>query len=278
MKRILRAAWVNLLRWGSDPKYAAALVAVCLYLWNAYHDLIPYAQSLGHPEIAPYLFPLLPSLSGLITPVFLAYIILIIDAPFRTRHQQFVLQRTGKRIWAAGQIVYILAVSAIFTLALWLLTFLLVLPSIQWIASWGPVLTTAANNGLFVGNYGCMKNIAPIPATLWVAWVMFSVCFLLGMLMMACNLYLPKGTGTTLVAGLAIIPLFLSLFSQSPGPIKRLLWISPLSWMDRSLMGLSNEGLPSYAFAAAAPFLLGCILAAAVLANIHRVDLETDKE
>ena len=44
--------------------------------------------------------------------------LLISDAPFRNRQQQFILLRVGKRDWMGGQLLYILFTSVAFTAVL----------------------------------------------------------------------------------------------------------------------------------------------------------------
>ncbi len=104
-----------------------------------------------------------------------AFVLLLSDAPFRSRQQQFVLQRVGKRIWAAGQLLYLFLACLVFTLLLWVLTWIfLFLPRLEWGWDWGPVLTTVAASGISPEygvwglEYECMRNVTPLAATAWV--------------------------------------------------------------------------------------------------------------
>lgn len=58
--------------------------------------------------------------------------LLVSDAPFRNRQQQFVLLRVGKGAWIGGQLMYILFTSVVFTAALWLLSWIFLLPNLEW--------------------------------------------------------------------------------------------------------------------------------------------------
>ena len=132
----------------------------------------------------------------------LGFVLLVSDAPFRTKQQRFVIQRTGKRTWMAGQLLYILAISIGFTILIWILSWIWIVPHMEWNRDWGSVLKTAALNGV-PSTYGVymeipyviIKNTNPITATLWCAGSMSAVCFLLGVIMTACNLWLRKGCG-----------------------------------------------------------------------------------
>ena len=66
-----------------------------LYMWYETQGFVAYSRALGYP-VRPWLFPLLPCDPGNFVPIFLAFVLLVSDAPFRNRQQQFVLLRVGK--------------------------------------------------------------------------------------------------------------------------------------------------------------------------------------
>ena len=80
---------------------------------------------------------------------------------------------------------------------------------------------------------------------------------------------------TSILVGISLIPEY---FTIDPGVIKMTIWISPVSWMDRMLMGNNNQNLPSYAFGVLAPALLGSILSMFLILVIGKRDVETEKE
>ena len=133
-------------------------------------------------------------------------------------------------------------------------------------------------NAPLILSYGCMTSATPLEATLWVAGVMIAVCFLLGEIMVVCNLWARKGAGAVVVSGFSILPLVISVFAYAPRLTKRLLWISPVSWLDRSLMGNSHQNLPSYTYGALMPIGLGIALGLLIIGTIHRCNLDTQGE
>ncbi len=180
--------------------------------------------------------------------------------------------------------MYILFTSVVFTAALWLLSWIFLLPNL----AWG---TTGARfdhhcrgrgqwdyNAPLILSYGCMTSATPLEATLWVAGVMIAVCFLLGEIMVVCNLWARKGAGAVVVSGFSILPLVISVFAYAPRLTKRLFWISPVSWLDRSLMGNSHQNLPSYTYGALMPIGLGIALGLLIIGTIHRRNLDTQGE
>ena len=282
--QIFRIAQLNFLHWKKNPKYFTAILYLFLYSFNRLYGLGDYATSLGQP-IAPWILPFMPCMGVSFLPFMLGFALLISDAPFRTRQQRFIIQRTGKRAWILGQLLYILAVSIYFALLMWVLSWLWLLPHLEWNSDWGQVLRTASLNGI-PGTFGVyikipytiIKKTTPIEATIWSFSVMTAVCFLIGVIMSACNLWLRKGWGAVVIAILTAISLVLDGSAQNPGPIRYILWISPLNWMDYSLMGHSEQYLPSHAFGILCPALLGVIICIIMFLTIGKCDVETDKE
>ena len=282
--KLLRATRINLLQWRNDPKYLTVFLYMVLYMYKCVYGICGYAQDLGLP-IHPWVFPFLMRGWYTICPLMLGYVILIADAPFRNRQQQFILLRTGKRIWLGGQILYLFLLSMVFTGLFWLLSIVFILPEIKLSTDWGSFLTTIAINDV-PGEYGSaidaqysvMKGISPINATLWVAVVLIFVCFLLGLIMLLCNLWAKKGVGTVMVSAIVIMPMLTQFFQYTPYVYRYLTWISPMNWVDRSILGYTGQNLPSYTYAMVMPIVLSLILVIVAMTTIHRCNLETDKE
>ena len=128
--KLLRATRINLLRWSSDLKYPTVLLYIVLYMYQLIGNIGGYARELG-VKIHPWLFPFLLRNGIVICPLMLGFLLMISDAPFRNRQQQFVLLRIGKRVWMGGQILYLLLLSVVFTLLLYLLSVVYILPEIS---------------------------------------------------------------------------------------------------------------------------------------------------
>lgn len=279
--RILK---LNFLRWRHDPKCLAAMLYVILYSYDLLHGLRDYADSLGSP-IAPWVLPFLPCLGAGFLPMMLGFVLLVSDAPFATRQQRFVMQRTGKRVWIFGQLLSVFAVSVLFGLLLWVLSWVWLLPDLQWSGDWGGVLRTAAINGIPTSfhvymdfPYTLVKNTQPLAVTAWSLGAMIGVCFLLGTILAFCNLWLGKGWGAVIVAVLSAMSLILDYSAQNPGPIRKILWISPLNWMNYSLMGHREQLLPSHAYGILCPLLLGLIISSLMVLTIGKCNVEGTKE
>ena len=100
--KLFRICKINLIQWRINPKYLAVALYLVLYMWNSTRGYVSYCRDVGY-SIRPWLFPLLPGSPQFFLFIYIAFVLLLSDAPFRNRQQQFVLQRVGKRSWLAGQ-------------------------------------------------------------------------------------------------------------------------------------------------------------------------------
>lgn len=281
--KLIRATRINLLHWLNDPKYPAVLLYMAFYMYQLLGNISQYAKIL-EVKIHPWIFPFLMRNGDVICPLMLGYLLLIADAPFRNQHQQFVLLRIGKRIWLGGQILYLFLLSITFTVLLYLFSIIFNIFEIQFSTEWGSFLTTIALNGLpgqfgkIPASYAVMRNATPIEVTLWSVSSLTLVCFLLGLIMLICNLCGKKGIGTALVSTIVIMPYLTQFFQSTPYIYRYLTWITPTNWPDRSIMGQTGQNLPSYAYGIYMPLVLSLILVVIAISTVHRCNLDTDKE
>lgn len=199
--KLLRCCKLNVLQWRIQPKYFLCVVFLTLHMWNLLHGLNDYATALGY-RIHPWIFPFLPDTNWNFTVMLLLFVLMICDAPFRNGQQQFVLLRVGKQRWIAAQLLYLLFLSVLFTVFLWVLSWVFLWPNLEWAGDWGKVLQTAARTGAH-GDYAnvilspqMIKGTTPAVVTVWTGCMMIGVCFLLGEVVLLCNLWCQKGLGT----------------------------------------------------------------------------------
>ncbi len=164
--KLFRICKINLIQWRINPKYLAVALYLVLYMWNSTRGYVSYCRDVGY-SIRPWLFPPAARIAAILLFIYIAFVLLLSDAPFRNRQQQFVLQRVGKRSWLAGQLMYLFVTCLLFTALLWLLSWIFLLPCLEWGWDWGPVLTTAATTqidysyGLWSLTYACMQGRLP---------------------------------------------------------------------------------------------------------------------
>ena len=192
--------------------------------------------------------------------------------------------RVGKVRWLTGQIIYLFLLSFVFTISLFLLSILYILPRVEWSADWGNFLITIAVSGL-PGKYGSIdarysiiKDASPIYATTWTLTTFIFVCFLFGMVVLLCNLWLDKKIGVVIASAFAILPKITAIFQSKPYVFRYLTWISPLNWSDRSILGQTGQNLPSYTYGFVMPIILSAIMIIIAISTIHRCNFDATKE
>lgn len=276
----LKCCKMNLSQWRIHPKYLLCFLYLVLDMWHLTHGFLPYAREIGEP-ITPWILPLLPGYKTRYPIVMLAFVMLISDAPFRNEQQRLVIQRTGKRQWILGQILYLFLLSVIFTAVLFVLSWIFLLPRLQWNTQWGTVLETACRypdaysvTPPILPSFDILRGCTGLEATLWTMGVQVLICFFLGLLVMVCNLYTRQMVGIAVATALVFFSFFVRSFSNMNEYFRFLSWISPMSWSDRSLMGFTNMYLPPYSYGVYMPLILCTALIVLVVTTIHRKDVD----
>lgn len=125
-------------------------------------------------------------------------------------------------------------------------------------------------------SYYIMKGTTPLAATAWSAFAMVFSLFLMGEIMMVCNLWTKKGIGPGIVSAFLLLDFFLGYLV---GAIPReLVWVSPLNWIDRSMLVHPDQNLPSFGYAVGVLLGGGALLGTIILLNIHKCNLDATKE
>lgn len=282
--KAIKCCKINLMQWRIQPKYMLVLVFLVLRMMGMILPYKEFAVDTGF-KIAPYLLVALVRSSNWYMLFMLAYILLICDAPFMNRQQQFVLQRTGKVTWLRGQLLYLVVLSLSVTLLTWVLSWVFLLPHVDWTAQWGTGIQSATRYPSQFSVYPpylfplyILKNWTGIEAMAWVLLMQFLIGLFLGELVLVCNLWSKRGLGVAISAMLLLLSYMVSGYATTAGNIKRLIYLSPLSWMDLSLFGDTSVNQPPLEYALVMLLLLCVGLAALALSRIHKSSLDMDKE
>jgi len=154
-------------------------------------------------------------------------------------------------------------------------------PNLEWAGDWGKVLQTAARTGAH-GDYAnvilspqMIKGTTPAVVTVWTGCMMIGVCFLLGEVVLLCNLWCQKGLGTAIAVGLVIVHSVIRMFSYFRY-YHVWTWFSPVSWMDYSLMGHTNQNMPSYAYGIGMVLGLSILLGTLSIATVHQCKIDAE--
>lgn len=195
MNGLLRGAW-RVSRY--ELRHAArsrrvwmtlALMAAIIHLYGS--PVRAMCISYG-VKVSP--LPLFVGLTGTHTPQSLLYMVWIYwvcDAPFIDRTHTYVLLRSGRGRYAAGMAIYLLLSGAVYWLAVWGMSVLLMAGHLALSAEWGQVYTTLARTRTAGVNLTYLttvqKELTAAQALLLSFWLQVCCSFLLGALVMAGN-------------------------------------------------------------------------------------------
>lgn len=265
------------LKWKGNPKIWVVGAFLVFYIYNLTAPITAFCQDVGYP-VTPWLFPYFFSNSSASLLLMLAFVLFLCDAPFLDQQQVFVLLRTGRRKWTAGQLLYIAAASFIFFLTIFFLSLIFVWPHLQFMDDWGKIIGTLTQTnagqsyGIMTLSFDLMNSYAPIPAMLLSFTLMWGIGILLGNFMFFVNLWGNRSLGVGGATALVLLPALLHFEG-----FYKFSYLSPVSWGNLALMasGLAARLAPLYAYKAL--LLCNIILIAAIFMTIHKSELTVEE-
>lgn len=126
----------GLRRLTSSPRVLALLI-LCVLCFDRY--IAPIRALLIDKDLGiswPALLVFLLNDSWISVMTTLGLLLLLFDVPHRDESQRYLLLRAGRRAWARGQLYYILAASAIYLVAMSLITLAWIAPWTEWTLGW----------------------------------------------------------------------------------------------------------------------------------------------
>lgn len=137
-------AGINLKRWFKDRRVGFVFLAMGLYLC---YYLVPFTSYglASHQKCTVWVFPLLfangtVSLNLAKTVLHVGMLLLLCDAPFLTPLSPYMILRSRRKSWWYGECLYIVIAAGIYTLFLFLVSALIILPVGTFGNDWGGVL------------------------------------------------------------------------------------------------------------------------------------------
>lgn len=267
LKTIFRISTQNFRKWQTDYRiWTIAFFLVILILMYT-DDFKALAHFLN--EKAPvWIFPFMYTKNTAKVLFMLPVTLLFCDAPFVDKNQLFIMLRTSRTRWLCGQILYIISVSAVYFLFIFVISFLAMIFfgdfSFEWDKS---IVTTAYSSGVLSAAGVSTLNISrstvefftPLSACFFTFIMSWLSAVFIGLLIFACNLF----TGSR-IWGIAASSFFvvLTLVAKLRKYIDR---ISPLTWA--TLDGIDVGGLtvrPSFGYCISAYAILIITLTAAI--------------
>lgn len=225
------------------PRFYLVLIATLFYIANISAPLSKYAQLIDEP-VSPWLLPVYFGNPNITLILFLLVVLLFCDAPFLENTECFIILRSGRNNWLCAQLLYIVSLSAFYTIYLALVSILTVVTNAAIMPEWGKLLYSLANT-----NAGDMVelqiHISPIILNRYTAvqamgielLITFLVTFLLGSVMFCVNLAIHRTVGSV-IGALFVLEQFLA--SNSSGYV--FYYLSPVSWINLRNLNISGVG------------------------------------
>ncbi len=231
LKKTLTTAGYHLFYMLFHPKFWAA---VLLILTVTFIRIQPYAEIAGdfNANVSIGILSFIYSDVLFVTVIFISLLLIFSELPFKNTQQTFLLTRSGRRAWCVSQILYIIAVSIMITLAAVLFAAALLAGHLSFDNKWDKVVVSAVNHKIPEGYtaQGCVSPEAIIVFTPHkaIAWSLLCGTFcsvMFGLIIFAANLASGKSIGIPI--GSVLIALYW-LFRYTDKYF--LIWFSPLEW------------------------------------------------
>lgn len=238
MRETISIAKNNLVKMFSEGRFIYALL-INLVLMKQLADNIKSFSTYVGVKCSPWIFPFLTQQYFIQFMIIVGATILFCDAPFIDHESYFEIIRSGKLRWIVGKEIYILFVSFIYSISIFLLSVVLLMPRVSMTFEWGKVISTLSQTNAgeeFYSSYllldhHIIQRFNPIEACGFSVILTTIVCFISGQCDLFINLFFHKIPGAVGGITIALLPFFQRNFSN----LYRMSFFSPASWMDLSL-------------------------------------------
>lgn len=271
--KLVRISCYSLKKTFSSSKIYIIVILSFMYIQFMLNPIKIFSENV-QIGVSPYLFPFLLT-SGYSVKIFLLLVILLFcNAPFMDEAQLYILVRTGRKKWCAGQVLYIMILSGFYVLLLIVFTGLALISELSFDVGWGKVINTFAQTGIAVlhgipvsFDYSIILKYNPIAAMIlegFLCWFLFN---LFGNIIFAINMKVSKLVGNIVAVSL----IFFQVISEEISPI--LTYFSPASWLSLSLLDINGTNqYPGVVYALTALVILNIIfITISMLSVKHKI-------
>lgn len=229
-KGVCIIALQNIRAWGQNFRMVMLLMILVMVIGDFCVDVSEFARTINAPVNILGLLPSLYSQKAFFNHLLiqLGAVLMFSNAPFKGGNAQFAVMRTGYGKWCAGQILYIIAASGIYTLALFALTNIFTIGAGEYSLKWGKTLSTlfAAHSGLGTNMQERVKlQYTPLEALLHNMLLIFLLTVFIGLLVFFFSSVVGRSSGVIAGAAVVLLGLFPEYVENIPGAVK----ISPCS-------------------------------------------------
>lgn len=282
VRTISALSGLNFRKWAASTRIKIILLVTFLMVYNYMYGIRRFTSSVGVAVTPWALVFLMTSFTSLII-IMLGFVFLYCDAPFLDQHQPYILLRTGRKTFIAGQILYIFASSFLYTFFVFLMTVLCCLPNLQFSTGWGKIFKTLAVTGIgsqfgisFSVPQILVQNDTPLAAMGEQILLLWLVGCFLGFLIFTFNLFLPRIYGIIFASLLVLLDMFADFYSISHGISGNMIYFfSPVSWANLNILkNRPNDILPSFSYVCTALIVLIIIFIVCITLLFRKKEIE----
>jgi hypothetical protein len=216
---------------------------VFITIFTVSREIAIFSQNLGFSVNAIGILPHLYNNRFYRLFIQFGIVLLFCNAPFATANSNFIIIRTGYKKWFAGQALYILIASFLYTVFVFGATLIPVISNLTFQTTWGEVFSTLAqisNNVSLQIQFGLQLKYDVADAFLHTFFLLFLFSFMVGLLIFFMNSFINRISGIIAATTLILVAL-VPEWTQYPMQIRK---ISPGSLTQ--IMQLDNQGVTEY--------------------------------
>lgn len=243
VKTILRLALAQFEDWLRSPRIIAGLLLGLTFVWRVSDNTIVYAKEIR--EVANIFDPYIFMSGDVYLFLFMAFFLVISDAPFIGQRTPYVVLRTGKQKWAAGMVLYVILSAMLFHLIMLLASLLFMAKDSFASPYWSEVAYSVSMEPSILTKdfslaFALGADIMPRFTTIEVVWqsyllqVLYSAA--IGLIAFAVNLNTKKFMGSAAAIGVHILGYFIerSIISANK-------FISPFSQINFTMHNFTGR-------------------------------------
>ena len=245
--RLLPFIWESFRMKVLNRKHALFFLVILVVAWRYSEPVLRLSRDVNYP-VSPCLFPFLMCSYSFLAQFWFGVVYVGSDAPFMQHVNMFQVIRTGRRVWAVGQIVGIILRSFVITAETAFCAMVPVLFRLDLSAGWGKLLHTVAMKPEMGTQYGfnyaifydALTRFSPLELMLLCILITSLVVSFVGVLMFTVGLYAGRTLALAVATGLTL-SLFLVL-NLPPMLRQGLAYFIPTIWPEIARIGSKSIG------------------------------------
>ncbi len=236
-----RKAWHN-------PRNFVTIIWIII-IFRGYVQPIREFAAMKEIPSAPWVLPHLLQSSFIQMMLTLGAVLIFCDAPFVKNDTNYIVMRSGKNSWLAGEILYLFGASVIYAGIVSIIVLLLLVPYVGFFTGWGKILGTLAQSNSSLNGYVSYRIILSYQPWEAFARSFFALTmntFIVGLLIMILNMFFKRNIGPVIGTIVAFTPYLVIRLSQNNylG-----YYFSLPSWMDISIYNFGDASrLPTLGY------------------------------